>query len=124
MVWRGGSRIVLPSLPGFAWPGIFPQVINSQGWIAGVVGTPYVNTRAVVWRPNGPSYTITELGLLPGTKVTQVGGMGNLGRIVGWALDAPVIPTIAAPFLWTSAGGMVNLAALGYPNAIFINDQG
>ena len=88
VVWRGGSRTVLPSLPGFAWPGIFPQVINSQGWIAGVVGSPYVNTRAVVWRPNGSSYEITDRGILPRTKVTQVGGMANFRRIVRRALDA------------------------------------
>lgn len=114
VAWRGGARIVLPPLPGFS--GIYPAFINSQGWIAGVAGIPGVNTHAVVWRPNGPGYTITDLGLLPGTSVAEVAGIDGQGRIVGWVRDGSLIPTVAAPFLWTSAGGMVNLAAQGYPN--------
>ena len=96
VTWRGGNRIVLPTLP-YPWPGIFPQVINSQGWIAGILGSPYVSTRAVVWRPSGNTYTVTDLGLLPGMKYTLVGGMDNLGRIVGWTNDAPVFPRFSCP---------------------------
>lgn len=117
VVWRGGNRIVLPVM-AYPWPGIFPQVINNQGWIAGIFGSPYVSTRAVVWRPSGNTYTVTDLGLLPTMKYTQVGGMDDLGRIVGWTNDAPVFPTIAAPYRWKAVGGMVNLAALGYPNDV------
>ena len=116
VVWRGANRIVLPPLPAFAWPGVFPKSINNKGWIAGIVGSPYSNTRAVVWRPSGVTYTITDLGALPGTSFTQVAGMDELGRIVGWANDAPVFPRIAAPFVWTDAGGMVDLAKQGFPN--------
>lgn len=116
VVWRGGNRIVLPPLPGFIWPGVFPRTINNQGWIAGIVGSQYQNTRAVIWRPSGGTYTITDLGALPGMSLTQVAGMDDLGRIVGWANDAPVFPRVAAPFVWTDAGGMVDLAKLGFPN--------
>ncbi|MFN8572425.1 MAG: hypothetical protein U0132_10240 [Gemmatimonadaceae bacterium] len=114
VAWVGGNRIVLPTLPGFS--GIYPQVINAQGWIAGTAGVPGTTTHAVVWRPNGASYTITDLGLLPGTTVAQVAGMDNQGRIVGWMLDNPGIPTTTAPFVWSSGGGLVNLASLGFPN--------
>ncbi len=117
VVWRGATRTVLPNL-SYPWPGVFPQAINNQGWIAGIFGSPYVSTRAVVWRPSGNTYTVTDLGSLPGTTLTQVGGMDNLGRIVGWANDAPVFPTIAAPYLWSATGGMSNLAAQGFPNDI------
>lgn len=118
VVWRGGTRIVLPPLAGFTWPGVAPQFINGQGWVAGIVGSPYSNTRAVVWRPSGGTYSITDLGALPGMSLTQVGGIDDLGRIVGWANDAPVFPTVAAPFMWTDAGGMVDLAKQGYPNDV------
>lgn len=116
VVWRGGNRIVLPPLAGFVWPGVFPRIINNQGWIAGIVGSQYQNTRAVVWRPSGSTYTITDLGALPGMSLTQVAGMDELGRIVGWANDAPVFPRVSAPYVWTDAGGMVDLSKQGFPN--------
>ena len=114
VVWRGGLRIVLPSLPGLT--GIYPSAINAQGWIAGLAGFPGTQTRAVLWRPSGAStYTITDLGTLPGTTRSEAGGLDDLGRVVGWSTTSNIIGP-SAPFLWTLGGGMVNLATQGFPN--------
>lgn len=114
VVWRGGLRIVLPSLPGLT--GIYPSAINAQGWIVGLAGVPGTQTRAVLWRPSGAStYTITDLGILPGTTRSEAGGLDDLGRVVGWSTTSNIIGP-SAPFLWTLGGGMVNLATQGFPN--------
>ncbi len=116
VVWRGGVRMVLPSVAGRT--GIYPSSINNQGFIAGVSGLPGVNTHAAVWTPRQGGYSVQDLGALPGMSETTTGGLDDQGRVVGWSTTGGAIPTAAAPFLWTQAGGMVNLASLGYPNDI------
>ncbi len=116
VVWRGGTRIVLPSAPGLS--GIYVQSINASGQIAGIAGIPGTTTHAVVWTPSGAGYTARDLGALPGMSTTTVAGIDNLGRVVGWSSTGGAIPTASAPYMWSLAGGMVNLRSLGFPNDI------
>jgi probable HAF family extracellular repeat protein len=113
VVWRGGARIVLPPLPGFS--GIYVTSINNQGWVAGFAGFPGTTTRAVVWKPLGPTYQIVNLGVLPGTTKSEAVGIDNQGRVVGWSTTNDFPPT-GAPFVWTEAGGMADLSAQGFPD--------
>jgi PKD domain len=114
VAWRGGTRIVLPPVPGFS--GLYPSGINSQGVIVGIGGVPGTTTHAATWTPAGASYTVRDLGALPGMSVTTATGIDDQGRVVGWSSTGGAFPTAAAPFMWSLATGMVNLAAQGYPN--------
>jgi len=115
VVWRAGQRVVLPALPGFS--GITVRSINNSGWVAGLAGFPNTATRAVVWKPNGNSYTIIDLGVLPGTNSSEAIGIDNLGRVVGWSTTTN-FPPQGSPFMWTESGGMVDLSAQGFPDEI------
>jgi probable HAF family extracellular repeat protein len=113
VAWRGGSRIVLPSVPGLS--GITVRGINGQGWIAGFAGLSGTTTHAVVWKPIGNAYAAIDLGALPGTTISSAAGIDNLGRVVGYS-TTQFFPPTGAPFVWTEAGGMVDLSAQGFPN--------
>jgi probable HAF family extracellular repeat protein len=113
VVWRGGVRIVLPLLPGFNE--IHVRSINNQGWVAGFAGFPSTMTRAVVWKPNGATYQVIDLGVLPGTTKSEALGIDNLGRVVGVSTTNDFPPT-GAPFVWTEATGMQDLSAQGFPD--------
>lgn len=112
VVWKGGLRIVLPAVPFSS--SIFTVGINAQGWVAGFAGVPGTTTHAVVWKPNGNAYQAIDLGNLPGKTISTAVGIDNVGRVVGWSTTANFPPT-GAPFLWTEAGGMVDLTTLGFP---------
>jgi len=110
VVWRGGLRIVLPSVPGLS--GVYPSSINNQGWVSGFAGIPGTTTRAVVWKPTGNTYVAIDLGLLPGTTISNAAGIDDLGRVVGWSYT-PFVN--GAAFVWTEADGMQDLSAQGFP---------
>ncbi len=113
VVWRGGQRLVLPTVPGLS--GVYLVDINDQGWIAGFAGFPGTTTHAAVWKPVGDSYQVIDLGALPGHTVSQAAGIDNQGRVVGWSTTLSFPPS-SSPFMWTEAGGMVDLSAMGYPD--------
>jgi probable HAF family extracellular repeat protein len=113
VVWKGGVRIVLPEVPGLT--PIFVTGINTQGWVAGFVGVPGTTTHAVVWKPNGNVYNAIDLGNLPGKTISTAVGIDDLGRVVGWS-TTQYFPPSGAPFMWTEAGGMVDLSTQGFPN--------
>lgn len=113
VVWRGGVRTVLPLLPGLT--GITVRSINAQGWVAGFAGFPGTTTHAVVWKPNGGTYDIIDLGTLPGTTISDVAGIDDLGRVVGWSTTS-FFPPNGSPFMWSESTGMVDLSAQGYPD--------
>jgi hypothetical protein len=116
VVWKGGTRIVLPPVPGGSSAYLYPTVINAQGVIAGFSGYPGGTTRAVVWTPNGTGYTARDIGSLPGLASAEATGIDNQGRVVGWSSTGGAIPTATAPFMWSPTTGLVNLATQGYPN--------
>ncbi len=118
VVWRGGSRIQLPLVPGYSSSYQWPSFINNSGLIGGYVGIPGSTTHAAVWTPSGGGYTAQDLGVFPGATSAEVFGLDDQGRMVGWSTAGGAIPTFAVPFMWTQAGGFVNLAAQGYPNEI------
>lgn len=113
VVWRNGERIVLPTLPGLA--GNTATSVNNAGWVAGYAGY-YNPVHAVVWRPVGSTYQAIDLGVLPGTTISQPAGIDDQGRVVGWSTDGNAIGGTSAPFFWSESTGMVNLSSLGYPN--------
>jgi len=112
VVWKAGVRIVLPSVPGFT--GTAVADINNLGWIAGSAGV-FGFTNAVVWKPDGNSYTAIDLGVLPGTSHAVAIGIDDTNRVVGYAIASSGFQT---PFMWTEVGGMVDLTKQGFPNEI------
>ena len=116
VVWAGDTVIPLPGLPGFST--VTAVSINASGWVAGYAGDPYsTDARAVVWKPTGTSYTAINLGVLPDTTSSWAAGIDDLGRAVGWSTTG-TLPSTAAPFVWTEATGLVDLAAQGFPNDV------
>jgi hypothetical protein len=113
-VWRGDVRIALPPHPTLT--PITVTGINDDAWVSGFAGFDGTTTHAVLWRPDGDAYTILDLGTLPGTIASQAIGLDDLGRVVGWSRNLS-LPPGGAPFVWTEAGGMVDLAAQGFPNS-------
>ncbi len=115
VVWSGDTVTPLPLLSGYST--VTPVSINASGWVAGYAGDPTsTGARALVWKPTGTSYTAINLGVLPGTTSSWAVGIDDLGRAVGWSTTGGAFPTKTAPFVWSEAGGMVNLAAQGFPN--------
>ena len=112
VVWKGGLRIVLPAVPGLT--GTAVTGINNQGWISGTAGV-FGFTDAVVWKPNGSTYTAIDLGVLPGTAHSVSIGIDDTNRVVGYATALSGFQT---PFMWTEAGGMIDLTKQGFPNEI------
>jgi len=112
VVWKARVRIVLPSVPGFT--GTAVTDINHQGWISGSAGV-FGFADAVVWKPNGNTYTAIDLGVLPGTAHSVAIGIDDTNRVVGFATASSGFQT---PFMWTEAGGMVDLTKQGFPNEI------
>lgn len=112
VAWHGGTRTVLPELAGY--PGITLRQINGQGLIVGYAGFNGTSTRATLWRPAGDGYEFVDLGTLPGTTISEAIGIDERGRVIGWS-TTPFFPPTGGPFLWTEAGGMVDLRTLGFP---------
>ena len=123
VVWRGGTRIVLPTVPGLS--GIYVRSINAQGWVAGFAGFPGTTTHAVVWKPNGNTYNAIDIGVLPGTTISDATGIDDQGRVVGWSTTSSFPPN-GSPFMWSEATGMIDLSAQGFPDepALAISPSG
>lgn len=115
VVWRAGERIVLPGLPGF--DEITVRSINAEGWVAGFAGVIGTTTRAVVWRPAGDEYEAIDLGVLPGTTISEAVAIDDLGRVVGWSTTRDFPPN-GSPFMWAESEGMTDLSAQGFPDEI------
>jgi hypothetical protein len=114
-VWSDHTFSPLPRLPGF--PTVTPVGINASGWVAGYAGDPFgTGARAVVWKRIGTTYTAIDLGVLPGTSSSWAAGIDDRGRAIGWSTTGGAIPAATAPFVWTEAGGLVDLTAQGFPN--------
>lgn len=113
VVWRNGERIVLPGLPGLG--GVTATSLNNAGWVAGYAGV-YNPIHAVVWRPVGGAYEALDLGVLPGTTISQPVGIDDQGRVVGWSTDGNAIGGTSAPFFWSLSTGLLDLSTLGYPD--------
>ena len=109
VVWKGGERIVLPNLPGLT--GVTPSDINNMGWVCGFGGF-FGFGHAGTWKPNGSTFTPIDMGLLPGTTSSNAIGLDDSNRAVGYATASSGAET---PFVWTEAGGMMNLISQGFP---------
>src|SRR4029079_2461895 len=103
VVWKGGTRIVLPGVPGLS--GVTTSDINNLGWISGFGGLLGCG-HAAAWKPSGSTYTPIDMGLLPGTTSSIAIGLEDNNRAVGYASTSSGSNT---PFMWSEAGGMVNL---------------
>ena len=112
VVWKGGRRIVLPNLPGLS--GATGNGLNNLGWVCGFGGLLGFG-HAAAWKPNGSTYTAIDMGLLPGTTNSSAIGLDDNNRAVGYSATASGSKT---PFLWTEAGGMVDLTTQGFPGEI------
>ncbi|OGL15093.1 MAG: hypothetical protein A3F92_01440 [Candidatus Rokubacteria bacterium RIFCSPLOWO2_12_FULL_71_22] len=114
VVWSGDAVIPLPGLPGFS--SVTVRGINASGWVVGFAGDPTTGgARALVWKPGGGGYAVVDLGVLPGTTSSSATGIDDLGRVVGYSTTLNFPPS-GAPFVWTEATGLLDLAAQGFPN--------
>ena len=112
VIWKAGVRIVLPSVPGFTGTNV--TGINNQGWVVGYAGS-FDFPQAMVWKPNGSTFTAMSLGVLPGFTHPLAIGIDDTNRVVGYATNTS---GFQIPFLWTETGGMVDLSKQGFPNEI------
>jgi hypothetical protein len=114
VVWKKGIRIVLPGLPGRS--AIQIHGMNSSSWVIGTASpsTPGFDDHAVVWKPVGASYQAIDLGVLPDTTMSVGIGIDDLNRAVGYSTTTFFPPTTKS-FMWTEAGGLVDLTAAGFP---------
>ncbi|MBN6040495.1 hypothetical protein [Amycolatopsis sp. 195334CR] len=76
--WTGTTSTALPLLEG-DFQG-YAADVNRTGVVAGLSGDPFTNGRGVVWSAAG---TVTELGPVPGRRVTSVHDLNDRGEIVG-----------------------------------------
>jgi hypothetical protein len=114
VVWRAnGDRFVLPSLAGR--PTVEVRGINASRWVAGSASNSEVSPHAVAWKPGRAGYKAIDLGVLPNTTISTAAGIDDSRRVVGYSTTETFPPT-GAPFMWTKDGGMVDLAAQGFPN--------
>ncbi len=89
----------------------FPTDINDAGVI---VGNAYTagNGIGVRWLPAaGGGYSVEVLPRLAGDASSYVSGIDNLGRIVGARRSLGYVPAATSGWLWSEAGGVVDLAA-------------
>jgi hypothetical protein len=112
-VWRGGERIVLPTIPGLS--GITVRCINAAGWVAGFAGFLWTTTHAVVWRPVGATYQAIDLGTLPGTTISEAVAIDEQGRVVGWS-PASLIAVGSEPSAKPEGGGGIETTLCGSPS--------
>lgn len=109
-VWRGGQRFVLSAPTGRL---AAPYALGPDGSVVGTVTDFNVNFAASRWVFDGTAYQRQDLGVLPGTTQSVASGVDDSGRVVGWSIT-PFVSQKA--FVWTPAGGLVDLATLGGPN--------
>lgn len=111
-IWAGGQRFLLTLPPGKAYLSF--AGISAQGWLAGTAWDLSSTVgMAMVWRPlpGGAGFEAIELGTLPGLASSSAAGIDNQNRVVGLS-NTWFGP--ADPMMWTAAGGMVSLTAMGH----------
>jgi probable HAF family extracellular repeat protein len=109
------------------------NAINALGEVAGYASTADGMDHAVLWVPNTAkpgSWTLRDLGMLPGDIGSVAQGVNDQGQVVGYRNDAD---DLGRAFLWTpsspgsSTGTMIALGALPgetYASAYAINAGG
>jgi len=109
-VWTAkGSRLALPGAAGSVV--VLPAAIGDGDVVAGTLSDSATTATAGVWRQSGGTYVFEALGRL-GLEQSWATGIDAAGRVVGYA-TTPFVQTL--PFVWTAAGGQVDLHALGAP---------
>ena len=76
-----------------------------------------------LWAPAAAAWTITDLGVLPGSVGCKAKAINNLGQVVGYCTT----PSEEHAFLWSRSGGMIEFGRLpGWSSsqALAINDRG
>lgn len=108
-VWTvDGTRRDLPTIGSLP---IAPAAIADDGQVVGTVSDFATESHAVVWNLVGGSYQLSDIGSLPGHTQAAAAGFDALQRVVGHAAGG----ADTRPFVWTPAGGFVDLAAAGFP---------
>jgi probable HAF family extracellular repeat protein len=107
------------------------RAVNDSGQIAGYAKTRPGPEHAVLWnRAANGTWTLSDIGLLPGDLTGGAQGMNARGQVVGYSNDSDYL---SHAFLWTptspnaSSGSMTALGALPgeeYASAYGINASG
>jgi probable HAF family extracellular repeat protein len=97
------------------------QAINAQGDVAGYsTYDELLDEHAILWIRG----KLRDLGTLPGGRISEAMGIGDLDEVVGFSDSATNSPHA---FLWTLAKGMQDLGTLPggyYSQALAINQSG
>ncbi len=72
---------------------------------------------AIVPVATAQTYTITDLGTLPGGDASYATGLNNSGQVVGWGNVVNTYGNLVAHgFSWTKTDGMRDLGTLSFPD--------
>jgi len=107
-----GSMVDIGDLPGGEEYGV-GMGINATGQVVGY-GAAAAGRRAFLWTPsvpNGDSGTMINLGTLPGDDASTATAINRFGFVVGNS-SFNNNPYATHGFLWTAAGGMIDLNSL------------
>jgi hypothetical protein len=117
----GAPAQLLPLPPGTA--SSWATDVNDSGIIVGAAGpafSPEFGGKAVAWIPTGSgSYTVQQLGALPGHVASNATAVNNLGDVVGVSSDG----TYRYPVLFNLFGQVQNISSTGVFDPTDINDQ-
>jgi len=113
-IWRNGQRHVVDD--GFLWW----EGISADGWVlANTADLSSVPGAPAIFRWNGASqgFDRIDLGAFADLQDTIGAGIDDQNRVFGYGTNRTSRPAdkIYRPFVWTEAGGLQDLAAMGYP---------
>jgi len=109
LVSLGGAPWAPLPMPAGA-DSVFPTDVNDEGVIVGVAYTAW-NAEAVRWRLAGGRYVVEKLPKLPGDTSSYATAINNLGQVVGARRTMGYVPAATSGWLYSDAGGVVDLAA-------------
>jgi probable HAF family extracellular repeat protein len=107
--------------------------INSKGQVVGIRTNKDGKDNAFLWpeegcTPTNPGDCMVDLSFLPNGSRSQANAINDEGQVVGWSetLNKETQEIEIHAFLWTKAGGMVDLGTFGgdYSEALAINSKG
>lgn len=112
-LWVDGRRQLLSLPDGAAYLSF--AGINANGWVTGsAMRLDATGGAGLVWIPraDGSGHDAQPIGQLPGFQDAMPAGIDASNRVYGLARTWFVAQD---PFIWTPAGGLQSLTALGYP---------
>lgn len=111
-VWTPATGLTLLPLPAGATSPLVVD-ITADGWVLGTATVGTSLERGLVWKPGVGGYQVLTIPDPAGRVRATPVAMDEQHRVVGSSGSPTNI--FRTPFLWTEAGGTVDMVALGYP---------